>query len=554
MTTAIQQPRTIRATIDESAITRVSTFFDASITDVLNELMQNSRRSGATRVTVDTSEARVTISDDGAGIADPQAILSFGRTDWDAAEVQRENPAGMGLYSLARMSGVTVTSKTSGAPAWKVNLNGDHFTGAEAATVEPAEDHEIPAGHGTSISFNYNGSTERETATAGRFFPLPVFHNGSAVDQEDFLHEMIGVEEWEGLRIGVWYDREYMFRYPNHRINFHGVRALGDGVIPVVNLIDGIWQYSTKVDVLDCEKLELTLPARKEIVKNEFVNRLRDQCLKQIFQTIVRRGDAVSKSDQKRAKALGVDIPDPEPRLRGWRPETDYEEAKQYDAGRVDVPKHGLLVAHREERQIQHMLARAAELATEKPTLLEPDDQQMKGYDWYDQLERVIHYEVRAYDGDREYVLPSEEFCPERPDRVTVRMTIERPDGETHTRTMDTDVGLATEEGYSLYDSQILITKESVITPDDLTEHILGAYFEMWDDAGADSYRTQIEDARVQARRLADTMLDSAENAMANTVAELVRDCGVQDLPAGSQILITVLPGQQIEVEVVSMN
>ena len=63
--------RTIRARIHDSAIRRVTRTFAASLADAFTELLQNSRRAGATRVRValagSDADLAVTVTDDGAG-------------------------------------------------------------------------------------------------------------------------------------------------------------------------------------------------------------------------------------------------------------------------------------------------------------------------------------------------------------------------------------------------------------------------------------------------------------------------------------------------------
>ena len=123
MTDPSHLPATIRARVHDGAIDRVTRFFDAGLAQAFTELIQNSRRSGATRVDViteivsqdETSAAiRVTVSDDGAGIADPAVLLSFGESGWDQVTAQREDPAGMGVYALSKR-GCTVSSRPAGA-------------------------------------------------------------------------------------------------------------------------------------------------------------------------------------------------------------------------------------------------------------------------------------------------------------------------------------------------------------------------------------------------------------------------------------------------------
>ena len=67
-------PKEIRATIHEDAIQKVSRFFNATTAEGLNELLQNSRRSGATRVDITFQDNTVTVTDDGRGVQDPEAL------------------------------------------------------------------------------------------------------------------------------------------------------------------------------------------------------------------------------------------------------------------------------------------------------------------------------------------------------------------------------------------------------------------------------------------------------------------------------------------------
>ena len=61
----------IEVTLHEDAIGKVSRFFNGTDSDILTEILQNARRSGATRVEVTAGEDQglVTIRDDGAGTA-----------------------------------------------------------------------------------------------------------------------------------------------------------------------------------------------------------------------------------------------------------------------------------------------------------------------------------------------------------------------------------------------------------------------------------------------------------------------------------------------------
>ena len=66
---------TIHARVGDSAIDKVTRLFSAGLADIFTETLQNSRRGGANRVAAtieqDGDTTRVTLTDDGAGIADP---------------------------------------------------------------------------------------------------------------------------------------------------------------------------------------------------------------------------------------------------------------------------------------------------------------------------------------------------------------------------------------------------------------------------------------------------------------------------------------------------
>ena len=144
---ATKRTRTIRAQVAQGAVQRVTSFYAASIASILGEVYQNARRSGArhVRVDIDAVKMTATVTDDGKGIRNPEAVLSFGRSDWEGP-VEDEHPAGMGLYSLSRR-GATITSRTATpAGGWRAELRPEHFRGEAPATVEPLGPGPAPSG------------------------------------------------------------------------------------------------------------------------------------------------------------------------------------------------------------------------------------------------------------------------------------------------------------------------------------------------------------------------------------------------------------------------
>ena len=277
--------RTIRARIHETAVKRVTRIYAATLADIFAETLQNSRRAGATRVRIavspspgltaegsaDGSESAltVTIADDGAGIADPAVLLSFGENGWDDALVRREDAAGFGFASLARRN-CAVSSRPRSpdgemVPGWRVELEPAHFLGEAEAEVHAHD--EAPYPYGTSISFQATESIAaiRSAAeNAARHYPLPVVFEDGAEDgaaseelpRRAFLDGAVHAEPWRGLVFGVFKDRRSGYNDPD--LNFFGLTL--PVRLPNVETVHGP-TWSVLADVADCPDLELVLPA-----------------------------------------------------------------------------------------------------------------------------------------------------------------------------------------------------------------------------------------------------------------------------------------------------
>jgi len=115
----------LRAQISPQAISKVTRIFNGTLDDIVAELFQNAR-------VVVTAEhlahaCLITVGDDGAGIADPVDLVSLGQSDWSGECRTREDPAGMGFFSLAGLD--TVVSSTSAVGSFSLAIAGDAWTG-----------------------------------------------------------------------------------------------------------------------------------------------------------------------------------------------------------------------------------------------------------------------------------------------------------------------------------------------------------------------------------------------------------------------------------------
>ena len=546
-------PRTIRARVHQSAVKRVTRFFDSSLRDIFSETFQNARRAGAThiRVTLDTPTANplsdvpetaeppfsVTIADDGTGISDPAILLSFGQNGWDAGLVEREDAAGFGFASLARrgcaVSSRIATSQT-GTHAWHVSLSPTHFLGDDDAHIEPCDNAPFP--HGTAISFP---ATEPATAirtaakAAARHFPLPVFFEdlprtvpgGDALPRKAFLDGAIHVERWNGLVFGVFRNRHASYDDPT--VNFHGVTV--PGPMPQVHTVSQD-TWTVRADIDDCPQLELVLPARKEIVQTPFLDELRKAARFCIYRSMARDPDPCPAfRDWRRAHDAGIDIDPPAPSLRPWKPSVADVNHWGEAPPRAAVPPRALVMTFDPETPESQTLHRALTCANLSAQVFEAD-RYLEGYDWYDRLDRVIGIRTEAMSDGHSTIISdaaandtpsgSQSDAADRPEDILVTLTVQRHNGTTRTLVMATDVVLAGEPWSWLHDARIVLRQETSMQPHELAALLESAYFSPSDDSESDSWETQREHFRQESATLSTRLLCGHDEAIRQSLLD----------------------------------
>ncbi len=550
--------RTVRARIHESAVKRVTRIYAATLSEILVEALQNSRRAGATRVRIavadptgqpDESAAgtgetplTVTIADDGSGIADPAVLLSFGENDWDDALVRREDAAGFGFASLARrncaVSSRPRSSNGEMSPGWIVEVALEHFLGETDAEVRA--DEEAPFPHGTSISFK---ATEPAAAirsaaeSAARHYPLPVVFEDRTEDatagpeelpRRAFLDGAVHAEPWCGLAFGVFRNRHSGYRDPD--LNFFGL-TLPVG-LPTVETVHGA-TWTVLADVADCPDLELVLPARKEAVENAFLKEMRAAARLAVYRAMAADADPrPAFEDWMRAREAGIDIVPPPARLRPWRPTVadcnDWHDApKLAEAG----PDALVMDCDLEPPEAQ-ALWRAAERDGFAPRLFEAD-RRLEGYAWYDGLDRTTAISVLAAAGGEwmdiddwpqpERARPGAARLPSRPAAIRIELAV-RPAAELFaTLDIPAEVAFAGEAWSGLDDALPLVTADSALQPHELAALLRAGFFSPSDDVEADSWETQRDRFDEDALHLATRLLLSDDDACRQSIAEAVR-------------------------------
>ena len=550
--------RTIRARIHETAVKRVTRIYAATLADIFAETLQNSRRADAARVRIsvsaptarpdetaaapDETPLTVTITDDGAGIADPAVLLSFGENGWDDALVRREDAAGFGFASLARR-GCAVSSRPRSPngqmmPGWRVELAPEHFLGEAEAEVQAHD--EAPFPYGTAISFEATeaiAAIRNAAENAARHYPLPVIFEDRTEDdtaapeelpRRAFLDGAIHAEPWQGLVFGVFRNRRDGYRDPD--LNFFGL-TLTVGLPTVETVHGGTW--SVLADVDDCPDLELVLPARKEAVENAFLKDMRDAARLAIYRAMaVDPSPRPAFEDWKRAREAGIAIAPPPAVLRPWRPsmaEADYwrESAKPADVG------DGTLVMDCDpEPPEAHALWRAAERDGIASRLFEAD-RRLEGYGWYDGLDRATAVSILA-SGDGEWLwiedwpLPERARSraarlPSRPAAIRIQLAVRPAAGRSRTIDIPADMAFAGEAWSHIDDALPLVAQDSALQPHELAALLRAAFFTPSDDVEADSWETQKDRFDEDALHLATRLLLSDDEACRQSIAEAVR-------------------------------
>lgn len=98
----LDEPQVLRAGVNERNLFKTMKHIFSTSTTVLAEMMQNSRRAGATKVefTIDAEARRITVTDDGCGLGDFNNLLQLCESGWNESVMLTDSPFGMGFFSV----------------------------------------------------------------------------------------------------------------------------------------------------------------------------------------------------------------------------------------------------------------------------------------------------------------------------------------------------------------------------------------------------------------------------------------------------------------------
>lgn len=529
----------LRARVSPQAISKVTRIFNGTLDDIFNELFQNARRAGATHLVVTAEHlgdaCLITVVDDGAGIADPVDLVSLGQSDWPGECRAREDPAGMGFFSLAGLD--TVVSSTSTVGSFSLAIAGDAWTGEADIDVLPWD-----GPRGTTIAFHFppgpDGKLERTVEAAARFFPLPVTYNGKDLARADFLADAYRVIEQGGYRIGVFRDR-----HSPHvaTLNFHGVTL--KHAFPVIKEVHHT-QWSVQVDIVDAPDLVLVLPARKEVYRNAALDHLAALCRRAIFSVIYAEPlHRLSFENWLEARFYCEDFPPAARQLPLWWPtlaRDDYREVPRFadlepgaaiydDTDSFDAVTFGRAL-RRSGGDEPHKLAGPEPLAFYEPIA------KFIGYPWYDAIRCFVRTGER-FTHDWGAPEDSAEALTLRPDAIRLELT------DQHGRRLDIETDFAIQESDDSWgdpdNARIALTQSSDLSPDDLTDLIIDAVFSPSDDSDADSYDTQETRFRHDAAVRAHAILEGEDAAIIAGIRMAFADRIAWRIPHGRTLSLT---------------
>ena len=505
------RPETIRASVHEDAMDKVTSFFNATVRDMVREMFQNARRAGARTIDVTTAGDGIVIVDDGAGIADPAALLAFGHSAWEGRE--HESPAGMGMYSLAGTTARIESRTADQATGWRVRLEPHHYRGEAEAAIEDAGA-ECPVGTRIAIRTNESGKEDAVRAAA-RHLPVDVRLNGVRTAQEPFekRKKTVAAVRSEDLTILVREEpTEYAeggyHRVADHQvtrirsaINFHG-HVVNEGTLRIPAALGINRSWYVEFDVHRCPRLKLVLPARKETVHDAFVDELRERAERAIFETL----DAMTPAPElpystwrRGSDVLGRDLNRAPVRLAVWEPSTA-ENWRDIDDSRERKYKHagdgGTIVPRETEGPIQVLVDHAAtrDGTTAELCLLEEDDRYRR-FPEYEQLRRLDELRVHVTrDGVRSTVKPGNERNANAVvDAIELEIvTADRRGKSRSSVTVRSDIGFRNLRAGSHADCiGFLLTREQSAAPEAAWRAMTGFYVE--DDGADESDATQRE-------------------------------------------------------------
>jgi len=471
---------TICAKVDPRLLSKADRLFTGSVEGRIIEILQNARRAGATEVRISNKDGLITVQDNGSGIDDFQKLLDLGGSGWDEELEAGEDPAGVGLFSLAPRK-VTIISGSR-----QTVIDKDGWTGEPVEVTEIAE-----AVNGTILKFRDETPWNQDTVEKHAVFAgTRVIVDGKICHSMPFCSEKSVNYPDIGCRIEVVsemskYHRQWMSYYYQSKalVNFHGQ-------IVELDYWPGKFRSSIHVlvDLTEQTQIRLMLPARTKLVENETLKKLKDAIEIEYYSYFQRQKEhALYYDEYLRAKELGIELTEATPKYNVGLICDEYGMAVEMTAPKDFNLCDGYLCLDKEmddeyDQANVHLLA-ALGTFNEKPFVPVSIQSGYMGYSWA-KLPKITSVKVTASkERLRQMILSCDLVCLEY-----LSIEVEASDG----RKFVSDVSMAVvneppKGKYNWHNESVYITEAArgELSDDNLWYHLGG-----FNEEG-DSYETQ---------------------------------------------------------------
>jgi hypothetical protein len=493
--------QTISGKVNAGILDKADRLFRNDDAGVWTEILQNARRAGATRLDVsieevspDVGPSMITVADNGCGIENFQSLLTLGASHWNDETQGREDPAGMGFFSLCRCE-VEVHSGNRQA-----TITPSVFMGkCEAEVIESDE-----FVTGTRLRFAREAAKSaliQALERASEFCPLDVRLEGRLLPRHDFLDGALYRETIDGIEVGFSTQFSWGWhQYNDSNWNFYGLR-IADTFDQFTGLLKPGERPSpltlhARFNVLDTGRVKLQLPDRRAMIQDEFLSafhRKARAAAYRFFQTQDRH--ALPSRNWREAKDLGIALPEAACLLETWHADPMDENTDPvfgYGEQRLLADASNVILLDRDIPDA-HTLEAALYSGAKMGRELYRDESQYEGYSWYDSLPRIIKTSILMDDVPWEE-RPSVETV--RPARIEVELRIEEAGRADRTERLPAlihvDSSCPNELSFTAV-RQSPWDNDELQGPFSISDFLLAATFCASDDVESDSWNTQRE-------------------------------------------------------------
>ena len=472
---------TICAKVDARLLSKADRLFTGSVEGRIIEILQNARRAGATEVRISNKDGLITVQDNGSGIDNFQKLLDLGGSGWDEKLEAGEDPAGVGLFSLAPRK-VTIISGSR-----QTIIDKDGWTGEPVEVTEIAE-----AVNGTILKFRDETPWNQDTVEKHAVFAgIRVIVDGKICHSMPFCSSEAEHYKNPGCKIEIAkeiskYHRDWTLNWHHGRVlvNFHGQIVQIDH-----------WPSKNRqgltilVDIADQTDIRLMLPARTRLVENHAFEQIKDAIELEYYKYFQKqKTHTLHYEEYLRAKDLGIELPEAEPKFQAgliWGECSEPVEVvmpKDFKLEDCYLCLNKELEDETDEANV-HLLS-AIGVFKDKRFVPVTIDNGYMGYSW-SKLPKVTKVEVtKGTEKLRHSINCSEIVCFDK-----LVITVCTSDGKTFSSDVDMAVVTAAPGGkYQWVDQTVCVTKEARdhLSSGDIWFHVGGF------DLEGDSYDTQL--------------------------------------------------------------